>query len=247
MSLKLGAMQPYLFPYLGYFQLIKAVDVFIILDTVQYIKQGWINRNYILHQGRRKLFTLPLVRAGSFRPIMDKQIADESKSRKKILTLISDSYREAPFFQVVFPLLEEAIGAGERRLDLCLQATLKAVCGYLEIPTPLIPLSRLPLGDGYKGLERILALCRHFQATEYLNPLGGLHLYPSERFAREGVRVFFLKSIPLEYPQFGNPFVPQLSIIDLMMFNPRETLKTFLSAYDLFDGKAVFITGASPS
>lgn len=237
MPLKLAAMQPYLFPYLGYFQLIQAVDVFIILDTVQYIKQGWINRNYLLHRGQRKLFTLPLVRAGSFRPINEKRIAEEAKNRKKILNLISESYREAPFFQEVYPLLETGLGAGERRLDLCLLATLQAVCGYLGISTPLIPLSRLPLGPGARGLERLLALCRHFRATDYLNSIGGLQLYSSERFAGEGIRLSFLKTRILEYPQFGRPFVPQLSIIDLLMFNPRETLKTLLTAYDLLEGE----------
>jgi len=246
MPLKLAAMQPYLFPYLGYFQLIKAVDVFVILDTVQYIKRGWINRNCILQRGQRKLFTLPLERAGSFRPINDRRIAEEAKNRKKLLTLIAESYQEAPLFREVYPLLEKAIETGGQRLDLCLQATLQAVCGYLEIATPLIPLSRLPLGAEPKGLERILALCRHFQASEYLNPIGGLPLYPSERFAREGVRLFFLKSGPREYPQFGRPFVPQLSIIDLMMFNPRETLDDFLSAYELVEGKGAHLTGYDP-
>ena len=210
MSLKLAAMQPYLFPYLGYFQLIQAVDVFVILDAVQYIKQGWINRNYVLHRGQRKLFTLPLERAGLTRPINDRRIAEESRNRKKLLTLLSESYRKAPQFREVYPLLETAIGAGDQRLDLCLQATLQAVCGYLEIHTPLIPLSRLPLEAGTKGLERILALCRLFQAAEYLNPIGGLQLYSSDRFAREGVRLFFLKSRTVEYPQFGPALCPSI-------------------------------------
>jgi hypothetical protein len=238
MPLKLAAMQPYLFPYLGYFQLIRAVDIFVILDTVQYIKQGWINRNYVLHQGQRKLFTLSLIRAGSFRPITDQRVLEESKNRKKILNRITESYQEAPYFQEVYPLLERVIGSEEPRLDLCLRAGLRAACDYLEIPTPLILLSQVPLGAGTKGLDRLLALCRHFQATDYINSIGGLSLYPPARFNDAGIKLFFLKSRPVEYPQFGHPFVPQLSIIDLMMFNSRESLKALLEAYDLIEGKA---------
>jgi hypothetical protein len=246
MPLKLAAMQPYLFPYLGYFQLIRAVDVFVILDTVQYIKQGWINRNYLLCRGQRKLFTLSLIRAGSFRPINDQRILESPRNRKKILNRITESYQGAPHFREVYPLLERVIASEDPRLESCLWAGLQAVCDYLEIPTPLFPLSQVPLKSGTRGLDRLLALCRHFQATEYVNSIGGLSLYTPAGFDGEGVRLSFLKSRPVEYPQFDHPFVPRLSIIDLMMFNSRETLKALLTAYDLIEGKAGSEAGNDP-
>ena len=209
MPLKLAAMQPYLFPYLGYFQLIRAVDIFVILDTVQYIKQGWINRNYVLHQGQRKLFTLSLIRAGSFRPITDQRILEESKNREKILNRITESYQEAPYFREVYPLLERVIGSEDPRLDLCLRAGLRAVCDYLEIPTHLIPLSQVPLGAGTKGLDRLLALCRHFQATDYINSIGGLSLYTAPfGLAGRGSSFFFLKAGPWNIPSSATPLSP---------------------------------------
>ena len=89
--MKLAIMQPYFFPYIGYFQLIKSVDEFVIYDNIQYTKKGWINRNRILVNGTDYLISLPLKKDSDYLNVVDRQLAESwEKDRTKLLTLITN-------------------------------------------------------------------------------------------------------------------------------------------------------------
>jgi WbqC-like protein family len=234
--MKLAIMQPYLLPYLGYFQLLHAADRFVIYDDVAFIKQGWINRNRILINGRATYFTVPLRQASSFRLIADTQIDDGPQNhrwRDKMLKTFENAYRRAPCFERVFPLLEDVIrrpAAGMKGMAL---AGIDVVARYLDIRTARVESSSVYRNAHLSGQDRVLDICRAERAVSYLNPIGGTQLYDREAFARAGLTVKFLKPLSIEYKQFGAPFVPDLSIVDVLMFNPPETARGFLDRYEL--------------
>jgi hypothetical protein len=229
-------MQPYLFPYLGYFQLMYAVDRFVVYDDVAFIKQGWINRNRILINGQPGYFNVPVKHASSFTSIRDTFIDDHPQSGRwaaKILKTLENAYRRAPEFARVFPHLEAVFLSGTDRIADLAVASLKTVAQLLDIRTDWVDSSTRYGNAHLKGEDRVLAICKAEDATEYINAAGGRELYSRARFEAAGVRLRFIQPASIEYTQFGPPFVPSLSIIDVLMFNPRERVRGFLETYDL--------------
>ena len=230
--MKLAIMQPYWFPYIGYWQLINAADTFVIYDTIQYTKKGWVSRNRFLLNGKDEMFSIALAADASDRDVRDREISP-SFDREKLLRRLEGAYRKAPCFSEVFPLLEGLIGHPEINLFAYINHSVAGICDYLEIATPrLVSSSVEPTGAGH-GKDRVLALCRTLGAGEYVNPIGGLELYDRQEFERHGIRLRFLRSRLVEYPQFGQPFVPWLSIVDVLMFNPVERVHAMLGEFDL--------------
>ncbi len=229
-------MQPYVFPYLGYFQLIHAVDKFVVYDDVAFIKQGWITRNRILINGQPSFFTVPVRHASSFVSIRDTGIDDGSQHRRwveKLLKTFDNAYRRAPEFDRIYPLLETVFRRPATRVADVAVASLKAVADFLDIRPVWIESSSVYNNAHLKGQERVLAICRTEAATEYVNPSGGRALYSNAHFEAEGITLHFLEPRLVEYRQFSQPFVPWLSIVDVLMFNPRETVLSYLDRYEL--------------
>lgn len=231
--MKLAIMQPYLFPYIGYFQLIHAVDLFVIYDDVHYIKKGWINRNRILLNGSDHLFTLPLEKASQNKLINELYVSGEHKSKEKILQAIKCSYAKAPEFKKVYPLIEEIILNNEKRLSEYIIYSLVKICNFLDIDFKYLHSSGLNIDKTIKGQDRILSICKTLHATRYINPIGGIDLYDRETFERNNMKLSFLKTNNVQYKQFGNEFVPFLSIIDVLMFQTKEQIKELLHEYQL--------------
>lgn len=234
--MKLAVMQPYLFPYIGYFQLIHAVDTFVLYDDVQYIKDGWVNRNRLLINKQIKLFTLPLKKDSYTAKICERCIAMDRWRREsdKLLTMIRQSYAKAPCFEVVYPLVERCIKADYSMLIDFLQAALVHCCRYLGITTEIVRSSSMSIAMDMKGQERIVAICKAMGADHYLNASGaGRSLYDKDAFRQEGIQLSFAEPLECRYPQYGSEFVPRLSIIDVMMFSTRDLLKKFLDMYKL--------------
>lgn len=233
--MKVGIMQPYLFPYIGYWQLIYAVDRFVILDDVNYIKRGYINRNSILLNGKPYKFTIPIKQASQNRLIMDTKLYFEEKEKKKFLITISNAYKKAPFYQKVMPLIENIILNSQDDLTDYIQNNLEVVMKYLEIETELYRSSLIKKDNTLHAQDRIIEICKKLQGDTYINPSGGRKLYDDNTFKRENLTLYFLdtdrKSII--YNQGKNEFCENLSIIDVLMFNDVKSIKQFLKQYSL--------------
>src|ERR1035437_7220065 len=227
--MKIAIMQPYFFPYIGYFQLMNAVDEFIIYDNIEFTKKGWINRNRILVNGVDSYITLPLKKDSDYLDVKSRYLADNwNIERKKILNRISEAYKKAPPFAKSFQVIEEAVLCNEMNLFKFILNTLKIINKHLEIKTPLIISSSIPIDYLLKAEKKVIELCKARKASTYINTIGGLMLYDKNEFNREGINLQFLKTDTIIYPQFKNDFVSLLSIIDVMMFNSKEQIQKYL-------------------
>lgn len=227
-------MQPYLFPYLGYFQLINAVDKIVIYDNIEYTRKGWINRNRILLDGKDKFFTIPVKKDSDFLNIRERYLADNSEINiRKILAQISNSYRKAPFFKEIYPVLERLFLSGKKNLFDYVFNTISEICTLLEIKTELIISSELNMDHDLKAEQKVLEINRILDSDIYINPIGGTELYDKENFKNKGVELLFIRSKPIRYDQSGNEFTECLSIIDLLMFNDLNKVKSLLNEYEL--------------
>ncbi len=227
-------MQPYLLPYIGYFQLINCVDKFVVYDNIQYSKKGWINRNRILVNGRDDYFTIPLKKDSDFLNVDQRFIADSyAKEKNKIITRINELYKKAPQYQIISPLIAEVFNAEFDNLFEFILNSLKKICAFLEIKTELILSSEISIDHSLKAQDKVIALCKKLNATHYLNPIGGTELYSKSVFKENNIELNFIKSNDIEYPQFNYDFMPWLSIIDVLFFNSKQDVQQFLNSYTI--------------
>jgi hypothetical protein len=226
--MRISIMQPYIFPYIGYFQLIRDADIFVVYDDVNYTKRSWITRNRILLNKTSYTFSLHTQGASSQKKINEIDMGDKRKSLVK--TLIC-AYRKAPHFSEVMPLIEDILMFNEPKLALYLMHQLQTISAYLGLQTKFILSSGIPKNENLAGQEKILSICKALNADAYSNAIGGQHLYSAQDFLKQGIDLKFIKSDYIEYPQFGNDFAPWLSIIDVLMFNSNRTVRDFLTAY----------------
>lgn len=227
-------MQPYFLPYIGYFQLIKSVDEFILYDNIQYTKKGWINRNRILVNGSDRLITLPVKKDSDYLNIVDREISDTwNTDKKSLLNLIKSSYSKAPYFRETYELLEECLAVEHTNLFEFIHQTLLKINRYVEIETPITISSSISIDHSLKSEEKVLSLCKAVGATMYINAIGGQHLYSKDRFAAHKIQLQFIKSDTIQYSQFSNNFVPWLSIVDVLMFNSKQDIIRYLNSYTL--------------
>lgn len=233
--MKLGIMQPYFVPYIGYWQLMNLVDQYVIYDDVNYIKGGWINRNRILVNGVPKYFNVPM-RGSSPNILINEVKVDHNKAIiRKNLRSIEGAYKKAPYYEIVYPMLEDILWCGEENLAKYIEYSFRVIAKYLEIKTELLVSSDLDKDNMLKGQDKVLAICQQLNATEYYNAIGGQELYSFEAFREHGIQLHFVKTQDILYDQFGDEFQPNLSIIDVMMFNPKNKLKEYLEAYTLIN------------
>ncbi|WP_461100991.1 WbqC family protein [Spirosoma koreense] len=229
----LAIMQPYFLPYIGYMQLMSAVDTFVLYDDVAFINRGWINRNRLLINGQEYLFTVPLKDASQNKRINEVQLADDPKWRSKLLKTIDQGYRKAPFYQTVMPLTENIVNFTTGSIAELVYNSLIELNQYLGIKTRLVQSSSVYNDADLKAQERILDICRQENATRYINPIGGTELYDKPTFTEAGIELNFIRTNRVEYPQFRNEFVPWLSIIDILMFNDPSAVQLLLREYEL--------------
>jgi len=227
-------MQPYIFPYIGYFQLLHAVDKFIVYDDVTFIKQGWINRNNILLNGRPHMFTVPLVNASSNTRICDTQVSGKVNWDTKFLKTLEQAYKKAPYYKEVIPIIADVV-SGDRESGIAGLAvkSIQATANYLGISTDIQPTSTGYANNHLAAQSRVLDICRQEHASHFINPIGGTELYSKEDFRTAGLKLSFIKTHTVTYPQYKNEFVPWLSIIDILMFNSPEAVMELMNKYEL--------------
>jgi hypothetical protein len=229
-EMRLAIMQPYFFPYIGYFHLIAAVDLFILYDNIKYTKKGWINRNRMLRNGKDATFSLPLKKDSDYLDVRDRELAAHF-DRPKFLNQIRGAYERAPYFSQTFLLIKQVLDYEDTNLFRFLHNSISKTCEHLGITTKIRMSSSVNIDHGLKNQDKVLAMCEAVGASTYVNAIGGVELYAREMFREKGIDLKFVHSRPFEYPQFGDEFVPWLSIIDVMMFNPLDTIRTIISEH----------------
>ncbi len=227
---KIAVMQPYLFPYIGYFQLIKAVDEYVIYDDVQYIKNGWINRNNLLMSGGPTLFTIILNSTSPNKLINEIEIVDDFHKFQKTISM---AYSKAPYKDQVLPLIERICSYPNKNLADFIRNSFEEINKYLGIDTKLINSSSINKDNNLKGEDKVIAICKELHADTYINAIGGVDLYSKDRFKKEGIELKFLKTGNINYKQLKKEFVPNLSILDVLMFNSPEQVSEILNNYEL--------------
>ena len=228
--MKLAVMQPYFFPYIGYWQLINAVDKFVIYDDVNFIKGGWINRNRILINKKEKMITLSLKKMSPNKLINEIEI--HGKHEKLIKTIVQE-YKKAPFYDDAMPVIKKILRNPETRLSSFLEFSIRIICNYIGIHSELIVSSKLDKNNALRSQEKILDICERLKADHYLNPIGGQSLYEKTAFEERGLKLSFVQPTSFIYNQRGNPFTNQLSIIDAMMFNSSTRIREEVNQYKL--------------
>lgn len=229
-------MQPYFIPYIGYWQLLNAVDEYVIYDDVNFIKGGWINRNRILVNKVPQYFNIPMLGASPNKLINEVGVNQDEKVINKNLRIVQAAYSKAPYFKDVFPMVEEMLRCGESNLASYITVSTRMICDYLGIRTKIFISSDIEKNNQLTGQDKVLEICHILGATEYYNAIGGRELYSFEAFQEKGIVLHFLKRNEIQYQQFGEQFYQDLSIVDVMMFNSRERVQEMLGEYTLAEG-----------
>lgn len=231
--MKIALMQPYLFPYIGYWRLIQAVDKFIVYDDVNFIKRGWINRNRILINGEPRYLNIPLIGASQNKKIYEISMQPREVWQKKFLRTLQINYKASPFFSETYSACEKILALQTDNLSDLLVNQIQVIAERLNIDTDIQKSSRYYNNSHLKAQKRVLDICRIEQANIYVNPPNGRSIYESLNFSLHGIDLRFIDSEPVRYEQRSETFIPDLSIIDLLMELGFERLKINLNDYSL--------------
>lgn len=225
-----GVMQPYLFPYLGYYQLVFHCDKFVFYDDVNFIKGGYINRNNILSNGKKQLFTMPVEQASSFKKINDLSFQPNTK---KIIKSIEQAYSKAPYFNEVMPLVSRVLNSNNRNVSSIASFSVIAIFEYLQLEKDFYFSSQLDYNREQAAANKLYAICDLFGADKYCNSLGGQKLYSKKCFLENGIDLSFISMGAINYQQCKNEFVEGLSMIDVLMWNSKKEVIKLLTEYRL--------------
>ncbi|MBV9584317.1 MAG: WbqC family protein [Alphaproteobacteria bacterium] len=228
-------MQPYFFPYIGYFQLIAASDVFVFHDDVQYIKNGWINRNRILSAGVPRWLTRPVLSASYELKINQRRYELSARNVPRLLRQVEAAYSKTQRFVEIFPLCREILGFADANVAVFNANLIRRVAAALHIDTQFLFSSEIEKDDRLTGQDRVIEICRELGATRYVNPIGGAHLYDARRFADAGLQLSFLQPVTLTSGRFVAAQAPPLSIVDTLMFNDDRAMQQLLRSFRLAD------------
>lgn len=230
--MKIAIMQPYLFPYIGYFQLINAVDKYVVYDDVNYIKGGWVNRNNILLNGQKHLFSITLDKASVNKCFNEILIKDDFKKFKEKLR---HAYSKAPYYEITMDVINTIINNKSYVLSEFVFNMITVLNTYMEINTDIILSSTIKKDNTLKGENKVIEICKKLNATEYYNAIGGITLYNKTHFSNNNIQLYFLQTSTYYYNQFlpNNSFIPNLSIIDVLMYNNIKEIQALLMHYTM--------------
>ena len=232
--MKLGIMQPYFFPYLGYFNLINCVDKWIVFDTAQYIRHGWVNRNRILHPKEGwQYIIVPLRKHPRDTPIKDVQINNDQDWKRRIIGQLQHYKKKARYFRETIVLVEDCLAPEENSISRLNAFILGKVCARLGIRLDYDFFSEMDLELGpVEGPEDwALRISEAMGAKEYVNLPGGVDLFDEQKFTDSNIKLTIRNLPPFEYSCRGYEFIPNLSVIDLLMWNEPETIKQYLDEH----------------
>lgn len=230
--MKIGILQPYFLPYIGYFALINAVDKCVYLDDCQYIRKGWVNRNRVKGVDTWFYIILPIKRVPVSTNINEVYIVEEEEKINQIKRSIESNYRKAPYYYEIKDLIFDSIVPCTNISKLNIDLTNK-ICNYLNINTEMHISSEIEKDSYLKGDDKVINICKIMGGDHYINPIGGIELYQKEKFLESGIKLNFLKMNEINYHQGKGEFIPNLSIIDVLMFNSKEQIQAMLEEYEL--------------
>lgn len=240
--MRLAIMQPYFFPYFGYWQLINAVDRFVFYDDVQYMRRSHMTRNKMLLHSKPHSFSLPVKKAPQ-KALIREVYLDMKKYDKwkdKFLQSLYHAYGKAPYFQQVYPLIEGVLNTPSPELHIFLKLCIREVMQYLSIATKTTSSTDIAYDRQATAEEKIISICKQCKADTYINPIGGMDLYQPSVFEQEGIKLYFLQSETRPYPQFDLSFRSHLSIIDMLMFLSKEEVRHRLKDFQLIENEKEF-------
>lgn len=226
-------MQPYFFPYIGYFQLLNMVDKYVVYDDAKFANNKWGYRNRILINGAPGFFRIKTLKASQNKHFNEISVSNDMETKKKNICTLECAYKKAPHFSEVMPVLEKFLMTDFDNLAEYNVASNRLICTYLGIKTDILLFSEIDCDKALTRQFRIYDVCKHLGGNEYINAIGGTELYDFEEFRENGIELAFLKTDDISYPQFGGDFVPNLSIIDVMMFNSVPEIQDLLNRYTL--------------
>lgn len=251
--MKLGMNQPYFFPYLGFYQLVSAVDRFIIYDNLNYIQYGWINRNrFLVVRGEPTYFNAVTENSSPNRKICEIKLSAKSNWRRKLLHTFFLNYRKSPFFDETYALIEPIIRNETDSLSEMAAQSIVEVCRHLRVETEIVEnpiyqelessLAKENLAEAFPAIRlahperkayRVIAVCHLMHADRFVNAIGGQELYDKKEFQANGIELSFLRSHDEPYQQTTAAYHPALSIIDVLMNCGREGTIEKLKNYEL--------------
>jgi hypothetical protein len=230
----IAVMQPYIFPYVGYFCLIQAADIFVFYDDVNFITRGRINRNQIILNGEVYNFTVPLIKSSQNKSINDVEIFELKEFSKKFIKQIEYSYRDSKFFDCGLQYVENVLHSGHNKIsDLAITSVLKFY-EYIGINKIFLSSSdHFAESKNLKKADRLIYITRSLGSDEYINSIGGMKLYSKNYFKERGINLRFINPNLKNYKQPNcEKFIPGLSIIDLLMNNSPKEIIGLISDYD---------------
>ena len=254
--MKLAIMQPYFFPYLGYFQAIHAVDKYILYEHFNYPTEGWMSRNRLIMKYNQPFFINALVKEKSpFKKIHEIELLENIQWKKKLLKTLFLNYKGSIYFDEIYSLIERIILFECKFLHDYNANGIKSICQFLDIKTEIsyknssyvkleYELDNLNLDNPYfnpyynltkleKKVARIIAICKMEKTTVYINAIGGRDLYDKTIFKENGIDLLFVETKQYSYDQFSKEFISHLSIIDVLMHNGKEGTKKLIENYNL--------------
>lgn len=232
--MKIAIMQPYIFPYIGYFQLVNAVDVFVFYDDVNFIKRGWINRNQILVNNEAILFSVPLKKVSQNKLIKEIELGYDDKWLKQFFATLEFNYKKAPFYEETLQLVKDVFETDHLTIADMAVDSIKKIANHIGLSTVFEKSSvAYPQTKGMDKADRLIEISKLRKAETYINPAGGKELYNKKYFKAYDIDLFFIQNKIVPYLQFDANFVPGLSIIDVMMFNSKEEVLKMLDLYQI--------------
>lgn len=232
--MKLANMQPYLFPYIGYMQLIHAVDKFVILDDVQYINHGWINKNRLLINGKATNFVFPLKADSPHININGRFFSEQIDiCKEKFLKTVNLAYKKAPYYSETISVIERIVSYQEKNVAKYVTHSILELCGHLHIDSEILISSEIEKDNNKKRQELMIEICKKCGGDVYINAIGGQELYSQELFESVDLELYFIQMDEIVYKQYNYEFVPKLSVIDVLMFNGKKNTEEFLNRYKL--------------
>lgn len=226
-------MQPYFFPYIGYFQIINIVDKFVIYDDVNYIKNGWINRNKLIISNKSRYVTVPVTNASTNHLINETKIVDYKRFKNKFFKKLKFNYNKAPYYDKIIDLLHKIFNDSFSYIYKFNIRSLQKIIRFLGINTELIISSDTFNNQILESQNRVINICKETNANKYYNLIGGKGLYDKNSFLKENIELYFIRPKNIYYEQFDEKFISHLSIIDILMFNDKEKVSEMLNQFKL--------------